>query len=256
MKAIQIFKILLFNCLLGHICFGQKPLPQPTQTAVLVVGTETGNLEEWGKDRMNEIANYLISKNITVYKFYSPNCRWEDIKPKLTACNIFVYFGHGCANCGLNGGYGGICITPTVTALQFSNEVQFKNKPLIILYNSCGAAGRAAGDKENTPFKEICKRTLDTALPYFLSGAGAYYASSWSSEWEVLFENLFNGNTLSETFTEVASWSNKTVKQPITNFSPRMNGLNMAIKGISGNGITEYSTAYIADPNFRLIIGN
>jgi hypothetical protein len=256
MKAFNIFRILVLNCILIPIHFGQKPIQQPTKTAVLVVGSETGNLEEWGKDRMNEIANYLISKNITVYKFYAPNCRWDDIKPKLTTCHIFVYFGHGCANCGLNGGYGGICVKPTITAHQFSTEVQFKNKPLIILHNSCGAAGIAAGDKENTPFKEISKRTMDTALPYFLSGAGAYYASLWSSEWEVLFENLFTGNTINETFTEVASWSNKTVKQPITNFSPCMNGLTMAIKGLSGNGITEYSTAYIADPNFRLFVGN
>ncbi len=206
--------------------FGQKtPLPNQ-KTAVLIVGNDA---QSHAVGHLNSLATIFHANGIFVYKFYYPNARWSDIKAKANNCSFFIYTGHGFSNGGFDGEFGGLYI------------------------NACGSHGTSAGDPADIGIAEANKRINDTALPFFMVGAGGYFATS--SLISGFLENFLAGKSLNTCFRIHAEpWEEILINKQIVS----KNALNSKYIGISSYAyddkpnVRRYSTAYVGPLHYTL----
>ena len=230
--------------------FGQKtPLPNQ-KTAVLIVGNDA---QSHAVGHLNSLATIFHANGIFVYKFYYPNARWSDIKAKANNCSFFIYTGHGFSNGGFDGEFGGLYINEFVMAKDIVDGIQFKYKPLIIYLNACGSHGTSAGDPADIGIAEANKRINDTALPFFMVGAGGYFATS--SLISGFLENFLAGKSLNTCFRIHAEpWEEILINKQIVS----KNALNSKYIGISSYAyddkpnVRRYNTAYVGPLHYTL----
>ena len=246
-------KLLLIALLYGLVVHSKPFAPQThsaQKTAVLIVGNDAPCRFKF---RMESIAQTLKAKGIIVYKYYYPYANWNMIKESAKTCSFFIYTGHGYGNGGLDGGFGGLYINDHVKAQEIVDELQFQYKPLVIYLNACGSAGSSAGDPNDIGIQEATKRVCDTALPYFMVGAGAYFATNTFDD--SFLEDLFKGKKISTCFRVFSEphyeiYINETITSK--------NVLNLKTIAISGNQDTSkpkayfYHTAFIGPENFTI----
>lgn len=221
----------------------------PLKTAVLIVGNDAQN---HAVGHLNSLATIFQQNGVKVFKYYYPNAHWSDIKAKAASCSFFVYTGHGVSNGGWDG-FGGLYVNEFVTSQQIIEDIKFQNKPLIIYLNACGSHGSSAGDPNDIGTKEATKRVCDTALPYFMAGAGGYFATSGFITG--FLEDFLKGKALNVCFKEyVEDWEDIYVNQAIGT----KNALYLKYLGISGFTIDDktnarrYGTAFIGPTNFTV----
>jgi hypothetical protein len=238
----------LFFALFYAVSVSAQKVPALNQkTAVLVVGKDVG---AYAAEELNGLKDVFVSQGIFVYKFYYPNADWTSIQKVAQNCSYFVYSGHGYSNGGLNGGFGGIYINDFVKAEEFTRLIHFKQHPLIIIQCSCGASGGSAGDKGDIGFEVAKKRVLDTALPYFIAGAGAYFATNWLGGSKEFLIEFLKGKTLEVASVETLDW---VIDEKITRTINSSTVLNEKViyLGTSNRGAEKsYSLAYVGDSNF------
>lgn len=220
------------------------------KTAVLIVGQDA---LEHSIGHLDGLAEIFRENGVFVYKFYFPNAHWADIKAKAMNCSFLIYTGHGFANGGFDGEFGGMYVNEFVYASTIAKEVKFKNKPLIMYFNACGSHGSSAGDPPDIGIEEAAKRTTDTALPFFMAGAGAYFATSGYG-YELL-EDFFGGMPLQTCFKVYSAGFNEGILRyrAITS----SNALNNKYIGIAGqqthNGRGKYyGTAFVGPMHFTI----
>jgi hypothetical protein len=243
-------RCLCISLLFFTFVFAQKtPLPNQ-KTAVLIVGNDA---QSHAVGHLNSLASIFQANGIFVYKFYYPNARWSDIKAKANNCSFFIYTGHGFGNGGLDGEFGGLYINEFVMAQDIVDGIQFKYKPLIIYLNACGSHGTSAGDPADIGIMEANKRISDTALPFFMVGAGGYFATS--SLISGFLENFLAGKSLNTCFRIHAEpWEDVLINKPIIS----KNALNNKYIGISSYAyddqaiVRRYSTAYVGPLHYTL----
>ena len=240
------------------------------KTAVLIVGQDATDKAE---ELLDHLAELFIENHITPKKFYFPNADWTSIKKAALTTDFLIYCGHGCVSGGLTGEFGGMYINDFVSARMIVDELKFFHKPVIIYQQACGSAGSSAGDPDDIGVKLAGKRITDTATPFLISGAGAYFASNWLGGSYSFLKDFLAGMTLSDCFESNGSeWEDILMNSLITNNSD-LEGLNLGIAG-SGSGrkisitfvngveqksITEsnpkkrkYNTAYVGPKNFNM----
>jgi len=211
-----------------------QTLPLSNQkTALLILGNDA---QPHARGHLEEIAKMFQKNGVYVYKFYFPNAKWNDIKSKANSCSFFIYTGHGVENGGLDGEFGGLYINEFVMASDIVKDLKFQNKPLIIYLNACGSHGTSQDDPDDIGIHEASNRVMDTALPFFISGAGGYFATSGSLtgffQTGILLDFL-NGTTLTNCFkTYVGDWQDIVKHKVITS----ENALNKCFIGISSSG--------------------
>jgi hypothetical protein len=226
--------------------YSEKVVAIP-KSAVLIVGNDAQN---HAVGHLNSLADIFKQNGITVYKFYYPNARWADIKAKAVNCSFFIYTGHGVANGGFDGEFGGLYVNEFVTAQNIIEDVQFKNKPLIIYLNACGSHGTSAGDPDNIGIVEAHKRITDTALPFFMIGAGGYFATSGSIT--EFLQAFLKGVTLSECFKlQAEDWQKIVKHKPIVS-SNALNQLYIGISSFTNGKEVYYGNAYVGPLNYSL----
>ena len=233
---------------ISNTFFTQKQPTTNQKTAILVVGNDASTC---AKQQLDELAILFQSKNIFVYKFYYPNADWSKIKQAAINCSFFVYNGHGCSNCGLDGEFGGIYVNEFVTASMFTNELHFENSPLITIQNSCGAAGASASDVKSITYTEAKNRVSDSANPYFISNAGAYFATNWMDGAHTFLEEFLEGQNLEEAYKKAALWEEKIVNKVITS-SDELNGKTICTGYSIRNNKNTFNTAFVGETGFCL----
>jgi hypothetical protein len=220
------------------------------KTAVLIVGFDASCRSKY---RMESIALTLKEKGITVYKYFYPHADWNSIKTKAKTCSFFIYTGHGYGNGGLDGEFGGLCINDHISAQEIVDDLKFQYKPLVIYLNACGAAGSSAGDPDDIGIKEATKRVCDTSLPFFMAGAGAYFATNTFDD--TFLDNLLKGKTIAHSF-RVFSEPHYEIYMTETIISK--NALNLKTISISGYQDQNkpkayyYHTAFVGPVNFTI----
>lgn len=241
---------LFISTLFFTLLFAQKtPLPNQ-KTAILIVGNDA---QSHAVGHLNSLATIFQANGIFVYKFYYPNARWSDIQAKANNCSFFIYTGHGFGNGGLDGAFGGLYINEFVMARDIVDGIQFKYKPLIIYLNACGSHGTSAGDPADIGIAEASKRISDTALPFFMVGAGGYFATSGLITG--FLEDFLDGKSLNSCFKIYAErWEEILINKPIVS----KNALNTKYLGISSfsyfdeSNVRSYGTAYVGPLNYNL----
>jgi hypothetical protein len=220
------------------------------KTAVLIVGYDASCSAKY---RMESIAITLKEKGIAVYKYFYPHANWNNIKARAKTCAFFIYTGHGYGNGGLNGGFGGLCINENIRAQEIIDGIKFQYKPLVIYLNACGSAGSSAGDPDDIGIQEATKRVCDTSLPFFMAGAGAYFATNTLND--SFLDELLKGKTISTCFRV---FSEPQYEIYITETITSKNVLNLKTIGISGYQDQNkpkahyYHTAFVGPANFTI----
>ena len=248
---------LLISLFLVGSLAAQKSPALNQKTAVLIIGMEAqvGVVESF-----NGYANFLTSKGFFVYKFYYPKANWTDIVPIANKCSFLLYSGHGCSNCGLDNQYGGMVINDFVSAQDIVNELHFENHPVIIYNHACGSAGTSDSDPNDIGMKEAVNRITDTALPFFKTGAAAYFATNYYGHPGEILKALFEGNSATELFkVQIQAGDHAVNNKPIEN-NPNFNNCNLGIsyakESVNNSNSTfkiEYNFAYVAPPGFRFV---
>jgi hypothetical protein len=230
--------------------FAQKtPLPNQ-KTAILIVGNDA---QSHAVGHLNSLATIFQKNGIFVYKFYYPNARWSDIRAKANTCSFFIYTGHGFGNGGLDGEFGGLYVNDFVMAQDIVDDIDFQYQPLIIYLNACGSHGTSEDDPDDIGIAEASKRVSDTALPFFMVGAGGYFATSGMITG--FLEDFLKGTSLSACFKNYAEpWEDIFKYKAIAS----KNALNLNYIGIAGNIDSEnpkakrYGTAFVGPLNYTL----
>jgi hypothetical protein len=205
--------------------------------AVLIIGSEMDDLV-FCERRMNEIALFLESSNYQVHKFYHPNNSWEEIKKVSNNASIFVYQGHG-TELGIDGGYGGLVLDKYVSGEMIARELKFTNHPIIFFMSVCGGAGSSAGDLTDIGVSLARKRVASSSLPFFLSGASAYYANNYYGGVLNCLKLMQAGKNLGEAFEITASeWTTiEKIESLNDNRLPAYNKIGIASSKGGGKGI-------------------
>jgi hypothetical protein len=202
MKAITFLLIYSTISLFGN---AQSTTSKTQKEAVLIVGE---GVSASNKARMEEIAVILEAQKYKVYRFYSPNNKWEDIKKAALNASFFIYNGHG-TTLGLNDGFGGLVINEFISAQRIVDELKFNRNPVVIYQSACGAAGSSEGDPLDIGAHEAALRVSETAKPFLMVGASAYYADNYYGGVNTFLQHFLAGETLGAIYQEIASsWTN------------------------------------------------
>jgi hypothetical protein len=198
MKTLTFFIFCITLSISGN---AQSTTTKNQKEAVLIVGE---SVSADNKTRMEELALILEAHKYKVYRFYSPNNNWVDIKRAALNASFFIYSGHG-TNLGLEGGYGGLVVQEFVSAQQIKDELKFNRNPVVIYQFACGAAGTSETDKGEIGIREATKRVAETAKPFLEVGAGAYYADNYIGGVNNFLELFLSGKTIGDVYQETAS---------------------------------------------------
>lgn len=234
----------LASIFFSFLLFGQS-IPANKLEAVCIVGSNVDNSYE---NRTEEIAKFLESNNIKVHRFYEGNNSWNKIKKATENCTFFIYSGHGTV-LGLDGGFGGLVIEDFVSAEQIKDELIFKKEAIVIYQSACGAAGTSADDEEYIGLETALDRVVETATPFLLAGAKAYHANNYFGGALNFLINIFEGNTINESFINTAEKWNTIEKNDRLKCKRLPSIYNV---GISSDNSQEYNVAYVGIPMFKL----
>jgi hypothetical protein len=213
--------------------------------AVCIVGSRVSQSYE---DRTEEIAEFLESKNVKVHRFYDGDNNWNKIKKAAENCSFFIYSGHGTV-LGLDGGFGGLVVEDFISAQQIVDELKFKKEAIVIYQSACGGAGSSAGDQGDIGLETAEERVVETATPFLLAGAKAYHGNNYFGGALEFLENIFQGNTVNESFINTAEMWN-TIEKNTRLKNPRLPSIYNV--GISSDKSEEYNVAYVGIPTFKL----
>lgn len=213
--------------------------------AVCIVGSHVSDRYE---ERTEEIAEFLESHNVKVHRFYDGNNNWNRIKKAAENSTFFIYSGHGTV-LGLDGGFGGLVVDEFVSAQQIVDELKFKKDAIVIYQSACGGAGSSADDEGDIDLETAEERVVETATPFLLAGAKAYHANNYFGGVLDFLENLFEGNTVNESYVNTAEMWN-TIEKNTRLKNPRLPSIYNI--GISSDKSEEYNVAYVGIPTFKL----
>jgi len=193
----------LFICCISISFFGiaQTTTLKTQKEAVLIVGD---GVPADSKTCVEELAVILEAHKYKVYRFYSPNNKWVDIKKAALNASFFIYNGHG-TNLGLNNGFGGLVINEFISAQRIVDELKFNRNPVVIYQSACGGAGSSEGDPLDIGVTEAAKRVTETAQPYLMVGASAYYADNFKGGANEFLTQFLAGDALGDIYKNIAS---------------------------------------------------
>jgi hypothetical protein len=234
--------------------------------AILVVGSQEDGTAS-AIESMNEIADFLISKGVIVYRFYGDTAQWDKIKTVASNANFFIYSGHG-ARLGGEGKAGGLCLTEMISSKQIIDELKLHKNAMVVFKSVCNGAGSSADDDGDITINEAVKRVTDYSRPFFDIGASCYYANNLGGGCLKYLNNFFSGKSVkicyeesTETWAEI-EWSK--VYQYNVNMQISIASTNWGVTATRTtyiNGVKtveevpaskEYSIAYVANPDFTI----
>ncbi len=228
---------ILFCITISLFGTAQSTNSKPQKEAVLIVGDRAPSEN---KARMEELAVILEAAKYKVYRFYSPNNKWVDIKKAALNASFFIYNGHG-TTLGLNNGFGGLVINEFISAQRIVDELKFNRNPVVIYQSACGAAGTSEGDPLDIGVAEAALRVSETAKPFLLVGASAYYADNYYGGVNAFLQHFLAGEALGAIYQEIASsWTNIEVNR-VLNDSALDSDLFLGVSS-SGGGKKEVIT--------------
>lgn len=234
--------------------------------AILVVGPQ----EEGTSDAilsMDEIADILSAKGISVQRFYDNQADWNKIIAAAKGANIFIYSGHG-STMGGKGRAGGLCLTTMISSEKIVSELKLHENALVVFKSVCNGAGSSAGDNGDIGVEEAVKRVSDYSTPFFKIGAACYYADNLGNGCLGFFKNFFAGKTIKECFIEsTKNWAHIETERTflfehsmkISIASTNWGGTKTRTSYINGvkkieniASSKDYDIAFVANPGFTI----
>lgn len=187
----------------------------PSLKAVLVVGAIDETVRSdgltWTQQEINNMelaAKVLEANGVTVYRFYSPNNNWDQIKAAAQGAHFFFYRGHGISWGGSPINVGGLALYDhtnpdgstsynMIHSDRLQSELDLADNAIVMMY-ACYSAGSSGG--EMITLSEAQRRVAQYSGPFMNNGAAAYYANWFGNAFEYFVHYLFEGQTLAQAY--------------------------------------------------------
>jgi hypothetical protein len=189
----------------------------PPLKAVLLVGPIDGDEGSWTndeKDNMDLAAAELEAHGVTVFKFYTPNNDWGQIKAAAEGAQFLFYHGHG--------PYWGEMPYPPVggfalkdryvSADEIRTDLHLAPNAIIMLYG-CFTAGSAGNDTISIDSAEAKRRVAQYSDPFFDIGASGYYADWFGNAFQMFTHYLCQDKTLGQAYEAYFDFNSNAVER-------------------------------------------
>jgi hypothetical protein len=221
--------------------------------AVLLVGPIDGDNGTWTteeKDHMELAAAELEANGVTVYRFYTPNNNWEQIKAAAEGAHFLFYRGHGVYWSAMpNPTVGGFALkNHFVSADDIRNDLHLAPNAIVMLYG-CFTAGSSSIDDPPINSQEAQRRVAEYSDPFFDISAAGYYANWFGDAFQMYVRYLFQGMTLGEAYEAYFDFNPITVERYI---HPNHPATAMWLDKDFWDGTREYNNAFVGLPNKTL----
>jgi hypothetical protein len=177
----------------------------PPLKAVLVVGPIDGDYGSWTQEEkasMDLAATELQANGVTVYKFYSPNNDWDQIKTAAQGAHFLLYRGHGVywGDANLPSNVGGFALKDRIISPDvLRSELRLAPNAIVMLYG-CFTAGTSSADTIRLSSSEAQRRVVQYAQPFIENGASGYFANWFGTAFQMYIRYLFQGQTLGQAY--------------------------------------------------------
>jgi len=221
--------------------------------AVLLVGPIDGDYGPWTtqeKQNMELAAAELEANGVKVYRFYTPNNDWEQIKAAAEGAHFLFYRGHGV--------YWSPMPRPTVggfalknrfaSADDIRNDLRLAPNAIVMLYG-CFTAGSSSIDSSSIDSKEAQRRVAQYSTPFFDIGAGGYFANWYGGAFQMYVRYLFQGMNLGEAYEAYFDFNPATVER---HSHPEYLDTAMWLDKDVWDGKTQYNNAFVGLPDKTL----
>lgn len=232
----------------------EQDLTLPPLKAVLIVGPIDGDNGSWTnaeKLNMDLAANELSANGVTVYKFYTPNNDWNQIKAAAVGAHFLFYRGHGI--------YWSAMPTPVVGGFALKDkfvssddiraDLRLAPNAIVMLY-ACFSAGTSGNDSGSISSQEAQRRVAMYSDSFFDIGASGYYADWFGDAFQLLVRYLFQGQTLGQAYESFYDFNRSTVEHYAHPDHPSM---VMWLDKDFWDGKTQYNYAFAGTPTLRLV---
>ncbi len=170
--------------------------------------------------QMADMRSYLSSKGYVVYSFAPPVRDFPAIREAMNGASVVVYWGHGVImGSGVfapeNAKVGGLSIDGRhITPDGLRNEVRLASNSIVILPNSCYAAGNSSDDSGKVRRDILEQRMVNYAAPFSDIGAQAIASCVRAKE----FLAAYFDTQSYETAYAKSSWSKKVVRKKVAQY--------------------------------------
>jgi hypothetical protein len=189
----------------------------PPLKAVLIVGPIDGDSGSWTdleKRNMDRAAAELEVNDVQVYKFYTPNNDWEQIKAAADGAHFLLYRGHGVYWSPMPApDVGGFALKQKfVSSEDIRDDLHLAQNAIVMLYG-CFTAGSSGSDSGSIRSVEAQRRVAQYADPFLEIGAAGYYADWYGDAFQMFARYLFQGMTLGQAYEAFYDFSSATVER-------------------------------------------
>jgi len=239
----------------NQIRSGSSPNVSPLSSlkAVLLVGPIDGDYGSWTtqeKQSMELAAAELEVNGVTVYRFYTPNNDWEQIKAAAQGAHFLFYRGHGVYWSPMpHPTVGGFALKNRfVSADDIRNDLRLAPNAIVMLYG-CFTAGSSSIDSSSIDSTEARRRVAQYSTPFFDIGAGGYFANWYGDAFQMYVRYLFQGMTLGDAYEAYFDFNPATVER---HTHPDHLGTAMWLDKDFWDGKTQYNNAFVGLPDKTL----
>lgn len=210
------------NHLEPEAAFGTLALPP--MKAVLIVGPidgDNGSATIAEKNNMELAAKELEANGVTVYRFYTPNNNWDQIKAAANGAHFLMYRGHGVAwGSGPALPVGGFSLKDrAVSGDDIRRDIRLATNAIVMLYG-CYTAGSSSSDTASISMAEAKRRIEMYADPFFDVGASGYFADWFGDAFQFYVRALFSGMTQQQAYEAYQDYDSTKINRTTFSANP------------------------------------
>jgi hypothetical protein len=227
----------------------------PPLKAVLVVGPIDGDYGPWTQEEkasMDLAAAELQANGVTVYKFYTPNNNWDQIKSAALGAHFLLYRGHGVywGDAGFPSNVGGFSLKDGIISPDtLRADLHLAPNAIVMLYG-CYTAGSSSADSIRLTSAEAQRRVVLYAQPFVQNGTAGYFANWFDSAFQMFIRYLFQGQTLGQAYEAYFDFNAATVERYL---HPSISGYSLWLdKDEWYDPTPQYNNAFIGIPSATL----
>jgi hypothetical protein len=225
----------------------------PPLKAVLMVGPIDGDNGSWTsreKQSMDLAAAELEVHGVDVYKFYTPDNDWEQIKAAAEGAHFLFYRGHGVYWTPMpDPNVGGFYLKGKfVSPEDIRNDLHLAPNAIVMLYG-CFTAGSSSVDDDAISSQEAQRRVGQYSDPFLEIGVGGYFADWYGDAFQKFVRYLFQGMAAGQAYEAYADFNGATVERYVHPDFPR------AVMWLDKDnwGYTKYNNAFVGLPDRTLV---
>ena len=217
----------------------------PPLKAVLMVGPIDGDNGSWTsreKQSMDLAAAELEVHGVDVYKFYTPDNDWEQIKAAAEGAHFLFYRGHGVYWTPMpDPNVGGFYLKGKfVSPEDIRNDLHLAPNAIVMLYG-CFTAGSSSVDDDAISSQEAQRRVSQYSDPFLEIGVAGYFADWYGDAFQKFVRYLFQGMAAGQAYEAYADFNGATVERYVHPDFPR------AVMWLDKDnwGYTKYNNAFV-----------